>query len=75
MVIYYKNEAGLTMRMDPEDMPVAIVLSDEDRKNIIHMAPDADTYCVYPDSNSPKDIKDWLGLIKELEKGHNVPST
>ncbi len=71
MVIYYRNEAGLTMRMNPEDMPVAIVLSDEDKKNITNMAPDADTYCVYPDTETPKDIKEWLALIKGLEEGHS----
>jgi hypothetical protein len=71
VVIYYKNKAGLTMRMDPEDMPVAIVLSDEDRKNITNMAPDADTYCVYPDTETPKDIKEWLDIVKEFEKGHS----
>jgi hypothetical protein len=75
MIIYYRNEAGLTMRMNPEDMPVAIVLSDEDKKNITHIAPGNDTYCVYPDTLSWKDIKEWLAMVKELEKGQGKPSS
>lgn len=69
MVIYYKSH-GLTLRLDPEKDPVAIVLNDKDKYNIKHMAEDNDTYCVYPDTIPPKDIKDWLEIVRNLEAEH-----
>jgi hypothetical protein len=57
---------------DGEDEPVMVILSDEDKKNISKMLPDAYKYCSYPDAeeytkDDYKKIRDWMATVKEGE--------
>lgn len=69
MIVYYKSH-GLTLRRDPEEDHVAIILSDKDKENIANMAKDANIYCVYSDSTPPKEVKQWLVIVQSLEEGY-----
>ncbi len=69
MIVYYKSH-GFTQRLDPEQEPIAIILSDKDKQNIANMAEDANIYCVYSDTTLPKEIKEWLAVVRNLEEEH-----
>lgn len=69
MIVYYKDANGLTMRMDPNNKPIAIILTDDDKFNVHHMSPDNSIYCAYPDDLDPDDVKAWLKFIKASEAG------
>jgi hypothetical protein len=71
MIVYFKKD-GITMRLDPEALPVAIVLTDSDKFNVSHMSPDHSVYCAYPDTMSEQEAKAFIKDIKirELVEGH-----
>jgi len=45
---------------DPEKEPIMVELSEKDKWNIIHMLKSNKYYCVYPDTISKEDIKNWM---------------
>ena len=46
---------------DDNEEPVMIILSKQDKKNIINMHPDNKKYCSFPDHlYTPKEIKKWM---------------
>ena len=45
---------------DSETGPVMVILSDQDKFNISHMAADATKYCAYPDTCEPTEISKWM---------------
>ncbi len=67
MIVYYKDTNGLTVRMDPNNKPIAIILTEDDKFNVHHMSPDHSIYCAYPDDLDPDDVKAWLKAVKEGE--------
>lgn len=71
MIVYYKDTNGLTMRMDPNKKPIAIILTEGDKFNISHMGHQT-IYCVYPDDRDPKEIEAWLKAVKEDEATANL---
>lgn len=72
MIVYYRDIHGMTLRLDPNIKPVAIVLTDDDKFNVHHMSPDHSVYCAYPDSLDPDDVKTWLKFIKLSEEGYDT---
>jgi hypothetical protein len=40
--------------------PIMLILTQEDRKNIENMAPDATKYCAFPDNTSLKVINKFM---------------
>lgn len=51
--------------VDGADLPVAVVLTEADKRNIANMAPDASVYCVFPDSFDVGEIQRWLEELKK----------
>ncbi len=46
---------------DGEREPVMVILSDQDRRNIAAMPPEATRYCVYPDELwTPDQVRGWM---------------
>lgn len=47
---------------DSELEPIMLILSEEDKYNISHMAPEATKYCSYPDKEdlTPETIEAWM---------------
>jgi len=45
-----------------EKEPIMIVLSEDDKKNIAQMIPDATKYCSFPDNMKLNDIKNFMKL-------------
>jgi len=50
---------------DPDNEPVMIILTDQDKKFIADMAPDSYKYCAYPATaewrlDDHEKIKDWM---------------
>jgi hypothetical protein len=47
---------------DANEVPIMLILSDQDKFNITHMAPEADRYAAYPDSLewSREQVSDWM---------------
>lgn len=52
--------------------PVMVILSDEDKKNIENMSPNAHKYASFPQDRDVKDVERWMkaedGPSKELCK-------
>ena len=51
-----------------EDEPIMVILTEQDKKNIANMFPDATKYCSYPDdeewkNDDYKKIFDWMADI------------
>ena len=51
-------------------LPIMIILTDEDKKNIANMLPDANKYCSFPDEIKEEDVEKFMGdkAEKEVEK-------
>jgi hypothetical protein len=45
---------------DPENVRVMVVLSDEDKKNIASMTPDAHKYASFPEGSDIEEIRAWM---------------
>jgi hypothetical protein len=54
-----KIKIGKTI-YDPNDQPIMIILTEKDKFNIAHMAPEATKYCAYPDTMRPEEIEKWM---------------
>jgi hypothetical protein len=50
---------------DGEHEPVMVILSEEDKKNISNMLPEATKYCSFPDDVAfdPEEILKWMKEI------------
>jgi len=68
LIIYYTID-GETYRLDPEDGPLAIVLSPEEKELIASMAPDATVFCSYDEEvTDPEEVSQWVKAIKRKER-------
>jgi hypothetical protein len=47
---------------DSENEPIMVILSEQDKKNIKNMLPEATKYCSYPEGMEIKVIKDFMKL-------------
>jgi hypothetical protein len=47
---------------DASEEPIMLILTQEDRKNIENMAPDATKYCAFPDNTSLKFVKEFMKI-------------
>jgi len=54
-----KVKVGNTI-YDGEDLPVMVILTDQDKENIRNMLPECNKYCMYPDSIDPVEIQEWM---------------
>ena len=45
---------------DGEEEPVMVILERGDRENIENMPPEYKKYCMYPDTYSTEEIKEWM---------------
>lgn len=45
---------------DGERVPIMVELTKKDKENIRDMPTQAKKYCQYPDSFTPKEIKEWM---------------
>ena len=46
---------------NPEDQPIMIILTDQDKENIKNMLPKCKKYCVYPSNEYSKEkILKWM---------------
>jgi hypothetical protein len=50
---------------DAEVEPIIITISNEDRRNINNMDPNATLYCVYPEDMDTKEVMNLLKTAKE----------
>lgn len=50
--------------IDPNVIPVALVLSQQDRANIAAMDPDATVYCVFPAKFQTAQVQHFVELVK-----------
>ena len=53
---------------DAEVEPIILTISNEDRRNINNMAPDATLYCVYPEDMDSDEVIKLLKAAKEEMK-------
>jgi len=58
---FYVNRKMIT----PQDQPLILILTDQDKKNIAKMLPDANIYCMYETENDSS--KDVLALMDEAK--------
>ena len=49
---------------DASEEPIMLILTQEDRKNIENMAPDATKYCAFPDSTSLEFVNKFMKIEK-----------
>ena len=48
---------------DSHDIPVMVILTDEEKELIANMAPQAGKFCSYPDNGyTPEEIKEFMKL-------------
>jgi hypothetical protein len=47
---------------DANEVPILIVLSEDDKENIKNMSPDATKYCCFPDTYDLTKIKDFMKI-------------
>ena len=52
---------------------IAVVLTDQDKKNIKDMAPQCDTYALLDDGMTPSGVRDTLIKIKRMTRGDVTP--
>ena len=45
---------------DPNDQPIMVILTKEDKWNISNMDESATKHCAYPSGSDTKDIEDWM---------------
>ena len=45
---------------DPNDVPICIILTDQDKENISNMHPDKMKYISFPEGTDPEEIKAWV---------------
>jgi hypothetical protein len=54
---------------DARDIPILIVLEDDDKENLQNMTPEATKYCAYPDDVPQDVIKEWMERMRsEIEE-------
>jgi hypothetical protein len=54
-----KVKVGDTIH-NAEDEPIMVILTDQDKKNITNMAPEATRYCCFPSDFSTEEIEEWM---------------
>jgi hypothetical protein len=47
---------------DASEEPIMLILTQEDRKNIENMSPNATKYCAFPDNTSLKFVKEFMKI-------------
>jgi len=47
---------------DGEKEPVMVILTEQDKENIKNMVPEATKYCMYPNTFSVDEIKEFMKL-------------
>lgn len=58
---------------DPDDRPIVLVLTDQDKANISNMTEDADCYIIYPDGMSDEDADKIMNKARAMVKGEYEP--
>lgn len=56
-----KVKIGYTI-YSPEDQPIMLILSSEDKKNIANMHPSCNKFCSAPDSISREEIVSFMNI-------------
>lgn len=51
---------------DPNDTPVMVMLTEDDKRLIAGMTPETMLYCSYPDDTPPYVIREWMREMKKL---------
>jgi hypothetical protein len=41
-----------------------VILTEDDKFNIAHMAPEATKYCAYPETMTPKEAEKWMDDVE-----------
>ncbi len=52
---------------DGERVPVMVILSDADKRNIINMLPECTKYAVFPDGNPQSEIERWMDDVPNCQ--------
>ena len=47
---------------DPEEEPVMVILTEQDKKNIANMLPDATKYAMFPDKMTEEEVKEFMRI-------------
>jgi len=55
-----------------DDMPLIVVLNDQDKEYIANMPPEANVYCVYEDTEA--EVENLMTEAKELDKNETSSS-
>lgn len=50
---------------DDVEQPVMVILSPEDKENIVNMASNATKYCSYPEKMSPEEAEAFMQIPKK----------
>ena len=45
---------------DSTDAKIMVILSEDDKKNITNMLPEARGYCSFPEHMETEDVRDWM---------------
>lgn len=45
---------------DPNNTPIMVILSKEDKSNIANMLPEATKYCAFPEDMEINEIENWM---------------
>jgi hypothetical protein len=45
---------------DGEKEPIMVILTQQDKRNIVNMSPECTKYCVYPDNLAAEEIEFWM---------------
>jgi len=63
----YVIEKGEYKRIDPNETPVVVILSDNDKKNIAEMG-SAEAYGMFPKGSSVENMEKMVDEVKEIER-------
>jgi len=67
MIVYVDNGLKEPKRIDPNEVAVAIILTEQDKWNIAHMPEDMTVYCVYPEGMDPDVALQFIRDAKAAE--------
>lgn len=59
---------------DAEKIPIMLILTDQDKRNIAAMSPDAQKFCVYPEGLDQDEIEQWMSMPPGEKTGEEKES-
>ena len=58
---------------DPNEEPIMLILTDQDKENIKNMLPNCSKFIIFPDSSIKEDIENWSDEIETKKHPTNTP--